>query len=472
MKVTRYESSQERRILLAVIASDGVCGRIAGLSKEDALFAHRASEVIARLCFDHHERYGRAPGADIEHLVRSWSEGKPEDAVGEVDDLIQSIDLEKLDNNLNVDLIIDEAGDYFDRVRMERTADLIKAHVTAGQVKKARELFDNYKPVQMGAGSYINPLTDDAALDRMYSQKREPLIEYPGGLGDFLGHTLEREGLVAILAAEKMGKSYFLMDLAFAAVEQGKKVAFFECGDLTESQVLYRMYTRICGRPLNLPKGRPVLEYRIPVAVEWKDGQLKVKHETYEIRKPLPAETIRKWRNEWNEKHDATNNWRLSVHSASSLSVPMMRSILSRWEKDRFNPDVVVVDYADLLLGPLAGGGESREQVNATWKGLSKMRQDLRCLVLTATQANADAYEADALNRRNFSEDKRKHAHVSGMFALNQSDAEYKQGVYRINWLDRRDEPYSQREFCYVAGCLAVARPMMMSYYSPKWRQK
>jgi hypothetical protein len=132
----------------------------------------------------------------------------------------------------------------------------------------------------------------------------------------------------------------------------------------------------------------------------------------------------------------------------------------------------VVIDYADLLLGPLAGGGESREQVNATWKGLSKMRQDLRCLVLTATQANADAYEADALNRRNFSEDKRKHAHVSGMFALNQSDAEYKQGVYRINWLDRRDEPYSQREFCYVAGCLAVARPMMMSYYSPKWRQK
>jgi hypothetical protein len=472
MQVTRYESSQERRILLAVIANDAVCGRIAGLGKEDGLFAHRASGVIAGLCFDHHERYGKAPGADVEHLVRSWSEGKPEDAVGEVDDLIQSIDFEKLDKNLNVELIIDEAGNYFDKVRMERTADLIKAHVMNGQVKKARELFDNYKPVQVGVGAYINPLTDDAALKRVYAEKREPLIEYPGGLGDFFGHSLEREALVAILAAEKAGKSFFLLDFAFTAVEQGRKVAMFECGDLTERQVMRRLLTRVCDRPLTLPRGRETFDYKYPIAVEWKDGQIKVKHETHTVKNNLSEATMRKWRDDWVQKHDAANNWRLSVHSTSSLSVVGIRSILSRWEKEGFNPDVVVIDYADILAGPLSGGVESREQINATWKGLSKMRQDLRCLVLTATQANADAYEADLLNRRNFSEDKRKHAHVTGMFALNRSDAEKKLGVYRLNWLDRRDEAYSERECVYVAGCLEIARPMMLSHFLPRWRQK
>lgn len=784
MKVQAFGASQERRILVAMIGDEAVCGRVAALWTDEGLFAHPASNVVGRLCVENFNRYGRAAGRDIEHLVRSWADGaKSEDLVGEVDDLIQSIDLNKLGEKINVDLLTDEAGEYFDRVQMEKRADLIKSHIAAGKVKKAREVFDNYRPVQMGAHSFVNPLTDDEALRQVHAEKREPLIEYQGGLQDFFGYALEREALVAILAAEKMGKSYFLLEFAFAAVEQGRKVAMFECGDLTQRQVMGRLLTRVCGRPLFLPRHRDRLEYQVPVALTMQDHQVKVKHEIYEIRKSLPLEKIKKYRDDWTEKYNAHDNWRLSVHSTSSLSVPGIRSILSRWEKEGFNPDVVVClatgsqvltdrglvpiesvkgsdrlwdgvnwvkhggvvykgerevityegltatpehlvyseegwrtlesckrlrlriaktgsgeqevrlskghlsggegeerqepfrqghssqvcscgmhqmqeqqmvsalqpaewncsrlpylsttqkvsemallsghgttatmresqprimevlrgeghqvqvclccgglrlgyrqplavaarhgfgqkgqrrtlrgwessmvyeeaellayyqkpfydqttqistslsrsqvqrrvripfsfqntqprgvgqaveeggqtrkcgvwdildagplhrftvqgflvhncDYADILAGPMPGGTESREQINATWKALSKMRQDLRCLVITATQANADAYEADLLNRRNFSEDKRKHAHVTAMFALNRSDAEKRMGVYRLNWLDRRDEAYSEREVCYVAGCLETAQPMILSHFMPRWRMK
>lgn len=471
MRVTKFESSPARRILTAMIGNDAVCGKIASLADED-LFSQRAENIIGNLCVDHFNRYGKSPKKDIEHVVRSWSTSAPESQVGEVDDLIQSFDLDNLDKNLNADLVIDDAAKYFDRVKMEKAVSNIQAHLAAGQVDKARALFDSHKPIQMGAGSFINPLTDDEALKRVYAEKREPLIEYPGGVGDFFGYSLEREALVAILAAEKMGKSHFLLEFAAAAVEQGKKVAMFECGDLTERQVMRRLLTRICGRPLSVPKNRDSIEFKVPVAITMEDHQIKVKHETYTIMTNLTDRKIRKYRDEWTEKYNAKDNWRLSVHSTSSLSVPGMRTILARWEKDGFNPDVVVIDYADIVLGPLTGGSESREQINATWKALSKMRQDLRCLVITATQANADAYEAELLNRRNFSEDKRKHAHVTGMFALNRSDGEKRQGVYRLNWLDRRDEPYSEREVCFVAGCLEIGQPIMLSHFVPKWRQK
>jgi hypothetical protein len=51
------------------------------------------------------------------------------------------------------------------------------------------------------------------------------------------------------------------------------------------------------------------------------------------------------------------------------------------------------------------------------------------------------------------------------MFGLNQMTKEKEQGLYRLNWLDRRGEYYSERECCYCAGCLEIAQPFMLSWF-------
>jgi replicative DNA helicase len=155
---------------------------------------------------------------------------------------------------------------------------------------------------------------------------------------------------------------------------------------------------------------------------------------------------------------------KLSCHPNSSISVKGIEGILQTWERVDWIPDVVVIDYAD-ILAPLDGKADTREQINQTWKALRGMSQKLHCLVVTATQADAASYKVDTLTRSNFSEDKRKHAHVTGMVGLNQTKEEKLNGVLRLNWLDLREAEYTEYRCVHVAGCLALASPAMKSVW-------
>ena len=108
---------------------------------------------------------------------------------------------------------------------------------------------------------------------------------------------------------------------------------------------------------------------------------------------------------------------------------------------------------------------ETRDQINETWAAMRRMSQELHCLVMTVTQADADSYEADLLRRSNFTNDRRKYDHVTYMFGLNQTDGEKRKGLYRLNWLVGREEDYSETRCCFTAGCLAVSSPMILSHF-------
>lgn len=466
MKVTEYRTSPERRVLLGMILSDAVLGRVSAQWGEDGLFASRAANIIGNLCVQYFNRYGRAPGKDIESLCASWAVGKDDNASGEIDDFLRSLDSwEKLSKGLNADLLIDEAGQHFTSVRLQKLFDQGSGFLLKGDVTKAQALWDGYKPLEMGDGGHINPVTDDEALRRVFTQQRDSLIVYPGGLGEFFGRALKREALVAVMASAKRGKSYVLQDIVFRAIEQGRRVAFFECGDLTQDEVMERFMTRITNRPLFLEKNKPSLIYNVPTRMTMQDNTMTLKREKMEITTSLTPRKVMALRDKFRKEYNADDLLRLCVRSSYSLSVPMIRNILSRWAKEGWNCDICVVDYADILKPPLKGTMDKREQTNATWMLLSQMRQDLHCLVVVATQADADSYETELLTREHFTDDRRKNDHVTAMFGLNQTKREKEKGVYRLNWLDLRGQYYSEIECCYAAGCLEIARPFMLSSF-------
>jgi len=122
------------------------------------------------------------------------------------------------------------------------------------------------------------------------------------------------------------------------------------------------------------------------------------------------------------------------------------------------------VDYAD-ILAPMQGTGDTRDQINATWKALRQLSQKYHCLVVTATQSDADSYDVATITRRNFSEDKRKHAHVTGMVAINQTETERSNGLIRLNWVLARDLEFNESTSVYCAGCLAAGNPIVLSCF-------
>jgi hypothetical protein len=156
---------------------------------------------------------------------------------------------------------------------------------------------------------------------------------------------------------------------------------------------------------------------------------------------------------------------RLEAYPNNNLNVKKIREQLNIWEsRDGFIPDVIIIDYAD-NLGPEDGRKEHRNQINETWQSLRGLSMERHCLVITATQADARSYSKKSLSLENFSEDKRKYAHVTAMFALNQQEEEKELGIMRFGRLVVREEDFSVKDQTCVLQCLDIGRPFLDSFY-------
>jgi hypothetical protein len=83
--------------------------------------------------------------------------------------------------------------------------------------------------------------------------------------------------------------------------------------------------------------------------------------------------------------------------------------------------------------------------------------------VVAPTQADAASYEQHTQKMKNFSEDKRKLAHVTGLIGLNQTDTEKGGGIMRLNWIVLREAPFEARRCLYVAQCLPLGKVLCCS---------
>ena len=158
--------------------------------------------------------------------------------------------------------------------------------------------------------------------------------------------------------------------------------------------------------------------------------------------------------------------FKLSTHANGTLTIKEIKALLDVWEReDGFVPDVIAIDYADLLV-PEART-EFRHQVDEIWRGLRNLSQERHCLVVTATQADARSYEQNRLKVSNFSEDKRKNAHVTAMYGLNQDpkDREKQLGWMRINEIVIREGDFSNSNEVYVLQNLRRGRPFLGSFW-------
>jgi replicative DNA helicase len=153
---------------------------------------------------------------------------------------------------------------------------------------------------------------------------------------------------------------------------------------------------------------------------------------------------------------------RLACYPNSTISIAGVRAALESWSRRGWTPDVVVIDYAD-ILAPLPGYAESRDSTNATWQQMRALSQQLHGLVITATQTKATSYTAELMEMQHFSEDKRKFAHVTGALGINETADEKRNQTFRLNWLVLRESDFSTRDCVTIAGCRDVARPIVLS---------
>lgn len=468
MRIERRSGGDERRILIGMIVDPIVTGRVANKwDREEGLFANKWANLIGGWCVSYYEKFGGAPGGAIASRYEAWATTKQrdKDTVDLVERFLTSLndEYEALGKESNTEYTTDLAARHFNHIRLRRLRDALEGDLDEGNLEEAEKRLANWGRVEMGAGSFVDVFADENVIREAFEEQHEPLIQYEGALGQFYGYALERDAFIAYMAPEKRGKTFVLMDNAWEGIAARRRVAFFSVGDLSRNQVVKRFMARAAAHPLRATKPGRVVLYPTDIYRGEEDTYATVTHDE------------RRWEEDlgWRAAHAAAQRFmqvnvkgkdylRLGVYPAGTINVAGIREVIRGWEREGWVPDIIIIDYADILAPP-AGTVDTRDQINATWRQLRAMSQALHGLVITATQSDAASYTADTIGRSNFSEDKRKLAHVTGMIGINQAKQEKDLGVMRLNWVALREGEYSEYRCVHVAGCLAIASPFMWS---------
>ncbi len=467
MKVQKREGSKERTILIGLIVDKQVIGRFAD-KWDKKLFKSTWANTIADWCFSYFTRYNKAPGKKIQSLYESWAADNPsldDDTVGLVEKFLANLSDEyESAAESNTEYVVDIAGRYFNEVRLRKLADQIVGDLDKGDMDKAEHRAAKWARMEVGLGAGIDVMQDRSAIQAALEEDQDNLVTYPGAMGEFTKGALTRDSLVSFMGPEKRGKTWWLIDLAWRGMLQRRNVAFFAVGDMSQNQMMRRFLARAAKRPWK-PK-----EFKYPTAID-RSPDSSIAQTTLEDRsydKALTAKEAYAAMDDLLAKKvkSKKTKLKLSCHPNSTITVAGIESVLQGWERtESWSPDIIVIDYADILAPPLGGQSESRDQVNATWKQMRAMSQARHCLVVTATQSDADSYDAPIIGRKNFSEDKRKLAHVTAIFGLNASEEEKEQQIMRLNYVVLREEDFSTLKCVHVAGCLSIGNPCVRSTF-------
>lgn len=514
----RVDMSIEKNIIYGMIQSTTFLSKVAMEVKDiTKVLESRASKLIAEWCLLHYTKYGSAPRRNI-HVI-----AKKKMKVSNADDDVKSIVTKLIKSakskfsGLNKEFLWDEAKSYIRKLRLKHLSQRIDDYVDVNDVSGAEVEVSNFYSHGTVEINEIESFLDKEAIYEAFEDDTDPVILLPGDIGNMMNQYLTKESLVALMGPEKRGKSWWLQELAIRACKSRKNVAYFQVGDMSKKQVIRRKGINLTGRSNVAKYCRPTWVPILDCQYNQQNSCTK-KHRTcrvcafdqesedlafHEIRKKIKyaspsyrACTYCKDNGEkgfkgtvwykrleevypltWKQTYHAckkfASTWmqktkfKLLVYPNKGLNVHEIDTVLTKWRSvQNWTPDVIVIDYADNLgVEPGGSSREFRHQQNDTWSALSALRLKWHCLVITATQSDSKSYDVANIKLANFSEDKRKYAHVTAVFTLNQVEEERENGLMRVAPLLLREGNISTKDEVCVLQCLQRGKTLLDSFY-------
>tara|TARA_R110002073_G_scaffold88116_8_gene209160 strand:- start:817 stop:2181 length:1365 start_codon:yes stop_codon:yes gene_type:complete len=170
--------------------------------------------------------------------------------------------------------------------------------------------------------------------------------------------------LGVVIAPTGAGKSMVLAHLGATSVKAGKTVLHYTL-ELSETVIAKRYDACISGVSLD-----ELFQYKdqIREIVEEVEGALIVKE-----------------------------------YPTKSASVETIRAHLQRLKARDISPDMIIVDYGDLLK-PVTANKEKRIELESIYEGLRGLAQEFKCPVWTASQTNRSGLNAEIITMESISE--------------------------------------------------------------------
>ena len=453
MKREKLNVLNERDLLIGLITSEKFCREICPILNPRLLEVEYA-KIVSGWVKDFYNNFKKAPQKDIMKIYRSRCEEiSDEDLQDNILTFIEKVcnDYDNL-KNFNDDYVLEQTILYLKGRSLKNLSEDIDSYLTTGDISKAENTIVKYKSVEKNSGKAVSLLFNKEAVINSFTQDNELLFNFPGAYGSVVGD-IHREDFVSYLAPMKRGKTFALIDAGVVGIQNGLKVLHVSA-EMSENQVLRRYWTALSGQ-LNKDKDDINYSYFEKDGDKWEIKQKVIS------RKAVSIEEIEKKQKHFRRLFRGGDIRVLATPAYSWTIERLDAEIDNLVEQEGFIPDVIIVDYADIMAP--SEKGDYRNQLDGIWKRLRGMAQKRKAVVFTASQSGRASIDKNA-DSKDIAEDIRKLAHITSMVALNQTPAEKKAGILRLKQLAVREGEQEFRE-AVCTQCLTIGRIVTDSHF-------
>ena len=239
-------------------------------------------------------------------------------------------------------------------------------------------------------------------IDERYRIKtRNPITTGWSRLDEITQGGFGQSELGVVIAPTGAGKSMALVHIGATALKESKTVIYYTL-ELAESVVGQRFDSCITDIKLN--------------------DLLKNKFNVVEKLKEINGHLI------------------IKEYPSKSASTQTIRSHIERLKKRGINPDMIIVDYADLLK-PVRSQGEKRHELESIYEELRSIAQSERCTVVTASQTNRGGLNAEVITMESISEAFSKCFVADFIFSLSRTPQDKQANTGRVFIAKNRNGP-------------------------------
>ena len=496
----------EDQITMAMVMSTKFLTEIRPLYSPDYM-KNTFARIVCYWCVDYFDHYKKAPEFHIKDIFVVESEsGMAKEDSEIIKEFLTRLSRQYAEGQkINEDLIKDYAFSYFRKRDLEIRSEKTRKLLEVDKVEEAEEQFLKFKKVAFQTSGWINPF-DSKEILQVFDEDEKGIFTFPGALGELVG-PVERGWFIGVLGVFKRGKSFCLQEIAVRALFQHLKIVFVSL-EMKAKNVKERFYKRLTA--YGSRSGEDVFLYPTFDCKRNQDGSCTRAERTnllklldtdgakpeYDINSDYrPCTYCRDNRirdyliDSWFEPLDVPKfaftdtkkhiqalgtmygeNIRFICYPRLTAGVnEIQRDIFSLEQYEGFIPDMILVDYADILKPP--PNKDKRNQIDDIWVQLAAMGAERHAIVVTASQGTRGAIYKSDVAQDDLAEWIGKLGHVDIFLGLNQTPQDKEAKVIRINLLAHRHKEVDESVFATILQQLEVGQFFLDSEIKFKQRR-
>ncbi len=327
-------------------------------------------------------------------------------------------------DSINKNYVMKQLEKFVRQQKLKQTVKDAADKILDGNLDEAEHVFDKYRKTVLKQFDIGTKLSDTVKSLRFL--KDEVQGHHTGiKLLDELGICPAPKELFVFVSLPGYGKSWFFIHIGKFALLQRKKVLHITL-EMSEENVCKRYIQSL----FNISK-YALETHTIPVFSRSDDGILS-SIDFKEIRKKTLGLTDDGIEKTIHSKLKKLKNPQVIIKEfpTGSLTMKTLNAYLDNLEASiKFIPDIIVVDYADLMNIDASNVRVATGRIYQELRGLAVERN---LAVVTASQANRGAEGIKWITRKQLAEDYSKVAIADNLITFNQTQAEYKLKLARL----------------------------------------